>query len=64
MTLTAKRHWATPDLVYVTTDALTPEQGNVVAKANLKHGEVWRTKHAGPKPPLAAIHEAVAQVQA
>jgi hypothetical protein len=60
MNLTARKHSTLiPCLVYVLSDEI-PAPANVVAKANLKTGQVWRTKHAGPKPAMKDIREAVA----
>jgi hypothetical protein len=62
MSLSARRHSTViPYLVYVLSDGI-PAPANVVAKANLKTGEVWRTKHVGPKPPMKDIRRAVASL--
>ncbi len=62
MSLTARRHSTLiPYLVYVLSDEI-PAPANVVAKANLKTGDVWRTKHTGPKPRMKDIRRAVAAV--
>jgi hypothetical protein len=57
--LSAQRHPLVPELVIVSTDALEWSDGNVVARFNEKHGVLGRTKHAGPKPSLAAIRAAI-----
>jgi hypothetical protein len=60
MKLRTKRHSTLiPYLVYVLSDEI-PAPANVVAKANLKTGEVWRTKHSGSKPAMKDIRRAVA----
>ena len=48
-----------PELVYVVSDALAAPC-NVVAKHNVLVGQTWRTKHAGERPSLASIREAIA----
>jgi hypothetical protein len=59
MTLTARRHSTLiPYVVYVLSDEI-PAPANVVAKANLKTGQVWRTKHDGPKPAMKDVRQAV-----
>jgi hypothetical protein len=59
MNLTARRHSTLiPYLVYVLSDEI-PAPANVVAKANLKTGEVWRTTHIGTKPAMKDIRHAV-----
>ena len=59
--LKAKPHSLVPYLIYVTSDEI-PAPNNVVAKHNTKVGQTWRTNHAGPRPTLAAIREAIAAV--
>lgn len=60
--LTAKRHWACDDLIVVIDPSRPAEDGQVVARYNTKHDEMMRTKISGPKPTLAEIKAAVAQV--
>ena len=59
--LTAKRHWAAPELVVVTNDEPW-DAGNVVYRWNEKHQVGTRTKgHAGERPTMRAIRAAIAE---
>jgi hypothetical protein len=60
MRLTARKHSTLiPYLVLIMSDEI-PAPANVVAKANLNTGQVWRTRHSGPKPAMRDIRRAVA----
>lgn len=64
MTLTAYSPFPTiPELVYIVDPAL-PKDVCVIAKANTKHGELWRTKHGGPNRPMKELRAALAEATA
>jgi hypothetical protein len=62
-TLSASRHPVAHDLIVVTNDAHSHGEGNVVYRWNEKHRVGTRTRgHAGEKPSMRAIREAIARV--
>ncbi len=59
MRLVVERHWIDP-VCLVIFDAEQPEQSPpVVARANLKSGELWRTRGTNTNAPMPAIREAL-----
>lgn len=49
----------TPEVVAVQTDSLSHDEGNVVARFNLKHRVWMRTHHTGPKPAAKIVKQAM-----